>query len=266
MSGQPPVLRSRGLVARLGGRAVLQGVDLALPSGCVTALIGPNGSGKSTLLRSLAGLLPPAAGSVELEGRPLAALTPRQLARQLAYLPQNPPLPAGMTVRELAGLGRFPHLGLFARPRGEDRAAVDGAIAATGLAALAEVEVARLSGGERQRAWIAMALAQGSPILLLDEPTSFLDLGHQMEVLELVRRLNRESGLTVLWVLHDLNQAAAYSDRLVLLRGGRLVAAGAPAEVLSAASIRESFGLEVLPVTPPGARSPWWLPAAAVRA
>lgn len=246
MSLEPPALAAERVSLRYGARAVLSDVSVAFRRGAVTALCGPNGSGKSTLLRALCGLAPISGGRVLLDGAPATGLAPRALAQRLAILPQTPEVPAGITVRELVGFGRHPHLGLLRRPGPEDRAAVDWALEKAALTPLADRPVALLSGGERQRAWIAMTLAQRTDILLLDEPTTYLDIRHQHDVLTLIRRLNREEGLTVVWVLHDLNQAAAYSDALVLLRDGAVIADGAPDAVLTPDSLKQVFDLDVV--------------------
>lgn len=256
-----PVLEGHGITVRLRGRTILHAVDIAVPRGAVTALCGPNGSGKSTLLRTLGRLLVPAAGSILLDGRPMAGLSRRALATRLAFLPQAPEIPAGVSVRDLVGYGRHPHRGLLRGPGAADRAAVDRAIAMVALERLGDQPVETLSGGERQRAWIAMALAQGTDILLLDEPTTYLDIGHQHDVLDLLRDLNRRFGLTILWVLHDLNQAAAYSDHVVLLKDGRMAAGGPPATTVTAEALRHVFGLEAVPVRHPVSGATVLLPA-----
>ena len=246
MGLSPIALAAEQLDLHYGGRPVLHQVSVAFRRGAVTALCGPNGSGKSSLLRALCGLAPVTGGRVLVNDHPTADLPPRDLARRLAILPQTPEVPAGITVRELVGFGRHPHLGLLRRPGPEDRQAVDWALEKTLLHPLADRPVALLSGGERQRAWIAMTLAQRTGILLLDEPTTYLDIRHQHDVLTLIRRLNREEGLTVIWVLHDLNQAAAYSDALVLLRDGTVVADGPPESVLSPECLKQVFDLDVV--------------------
>ena len=223
---------------------VLHALTLEVREREVVALVGPNGSGKSTLLRALARVLAPRAGVVYLEGKSLRQWPTREVARRLALLPQGPTLAADLTVEELVRLGRSPHQGLLGLPTREDDEAVRRAIAETGIEALAPRRVSELSGGERQRVWVAMALAQEPQVLLLDEPTTFLDLKHQLEVLDLLRNLNQERGLTVVMVLHDLNQAARYCGRVVVLREGEVYADGSPAEVLTPKTLREVFGVE----------------------
>ena len=228
---------------RLSGAPVLHEIDVVLPPGRVTALVGPNGSGKSTLLRTFARILRPERGSVLLDGRELHALPTREIARRLALLPQRTEPVAGVTVRALVELGRQPHLGRFGTLRRADREAIDWALASCELTHMADRVVDLLSGGERQRAWLALALAQRTPLLLLDEPTTYLDVRHALEVLALVRRLNRDHGLTVCWVLHDLNGAVAHSDHMVCLREGRVVAQGPPAELITSDLVRDVFGV-----------------------
>jgi ABC-type cobalamin/Fe3+-siderophores transport system ATPase subunit len=245
-----------GLAVGHGGVAVLSGVDLALAPGTVTALVGPNGCGKSTLLRTLAGLLRPIEGDVRVAGAdgaalPVGRLPRRELARRLAFLPQTPLAPAGVAVRELVRHGRYAHRGALARHTAADRAAVDWAIGVTSAVELADRRLDELSGGERQRAWLAMVLAQQAGVLLLDEPTTYLDLRHQIEVLEVVRELATGHGIACGLVLHDLGQAAAYCDRAVLVAGGAVVAAGPPGEVFTPAHIRRAFGLSVAVVRDP---------------
>jgi iron complex transport system ATP-binding protein len=236
-------LSSRDLQAGYAGRQVLHGLNLEVTSGEIVALIGPNGSGKSTLLHALGRVLRPQGGSVFLDGRVISEWPTRELAQQLALLPQAPALSEDHSVEELVWLGRSPHQGLFGLPTGADREAVRWAIQETGIEDLARRPMSSLSDGERQRAWLAMALAQQPRVLLLDEPTTFLDLSHQIEVLDLIRYLNREHGLTIVMVLHDLNQAIRYADRLVALKDGAIYADGVPADVLSSETLRVVFGV-----------------------
>ena len=253
-------LRADGLRVARSGRTILDATMLDIEAGRVTAICGPNGSGKSTLLRCLAGLDCPSGGAVLLDGADLATVPRRQAAQCLAAVLQGPPVPQGLTVAELAMLGRHPHRRRFAPESAADRAAVARALDAVALAGLAGRSVETLSGGERQRAWIAMALAQEPALLLLDEPTTFLDLRHQVDLLALMQRLNREAGLTIVAVLHDLNQALAIADHAVLLRAGQILAAGPPAEVLSEPNLREAFGLDIAVVRHPLAPLPFCVP------
>ena len=232
-------------------RTVISSLDLVVPPGRVTAVVGANACGKSTLLRAVSRLLAPRTGHVLLDGKDVHRRPAKELARTLGLLPQSPLAPEGMVVADLVGRGRHPHQSVFSRWSAEDDAAVAAALEATGTVDLADRPVDELSGGQRQRVWIAMALAQQTDVLLLDEPTTFLDLAHQVDVLELVRRLHLEAGRTVVMVLHDLNLAARYADRLVAMRDGRIVAQGPPREVLSEELLREVFGLRARVVPDP---------------
>ncbi|MFJ7157132.1 ABC transporter ATP-binding protein [Streptomyces sp. NPDC101118] len=227
------------------GSPVLEDVTLTLRAGEITVLLGPNGCGKSTLLRTVAGLLPPLGGEVHVDGAPLASLGRRALSRRLAFLPQTSQVPAGVTVRELVRHGRYAHRGALARHTAEDAEAVGWALEVTDAAPLSGRRLDELSGGERQRAWLAMVLAQRAGVLLLDEPTTYLDLRHQFEVLDVVRRLAREHAIACGVVLHDLMQAAAYADRVVVAADGAVTAAGPPGEVLTPDVIHRAFGLRV---------------------
>ncbi|MGH9182539.1 MAG: ABC transporter ATP-binding protein [Acidimicrobiales bacterium] len=235
-------------------------VSLQLEPGAVTTLVGPNGSGKSTVLNALARLVKPDGGAVYLDGRDIARLPTKEVARRLALLPQGLSAPGGVSVRELVGYGRYPHQGLLGTTTAEDADAVAWAISATGTTPLADRAVDSLSGGERQRAWMAMALAQRAGVLLLDEPTTFLDIRYQVEVLGLVRRLVDEEGITVGMVLHDLNQAASVSDRMAFLSAGRMVTVGPPGEVMTTETISAVFEVEVTVLTDPATGLPTCLP------
>ncbi|OEJ93751.1 ABC transporter ATP-binding protein [Streptomyces thermolilacinus] len=253
-------ISARELTLGHGGEPVARSIGVTLAPGAVTALVGPNGSGKSTLLRALARLHTPDAGRIVLDGRDLAEYRPRELARKLSFLTQSPIVPAGVTVEELVAYGRHPHQGLLGRGGDEDREAVAWALDATNLRPLAERTLDRLSGGERQRAWIAMALAQRTGLLLLDEPTTYLDIRYQIEVLRLVRRLADEHGITVAVVLHELNQAAAFSDAMVVLAGGRIVTSGPPAEALTEDTVRTAFQIDTTVTLDPHTGVPTCLP------
>lgn len=232
-------------------RVVLDGLDLSLQQGTITAIVGPNGSGKSTVIRTMARLLPTQSGVVFLDGQDIRSFGSRGIARLVSVLPQSPSSPPGLTVRELVELGRFPHTGLFGRFGAEGKAAVESALTLTGLTGFAERPLDELSGGERQRAWIALALAQGAGTLLLDEPTTFLDVRHQFEVLDLVASLCANSGMTVVMVLHDLLHAANYADRVVVVDGGGIVADGPPSAVLNVELMRTVFGVAAKIFTDP---------------
>jgi iron complex transport system ATP-binding protein len=253
-------LEVRDLRLAYGERVVVDSLDLLVPPGRVTAIVGANACGKSTLLRALARLLPPRTGHVLLDGNDVHRMPAKALARQLGLLPQSPIAPDGITVADLVSRGRHPHRGIFSRWTAEDDAAVAAALNATETADLAERPVDELSGGQRQRVWLAMALAQQTDLLLLDEPTTFLDVSHQIEVLDLLTDLNRSRGTTVVMVLHDLNLAARYADHLVALARGRLHAVGEPAEVLTAGTVRAVFGLESRVIVDPTSGKPLMLP------
>lgn len=259
---RPAVLAARELRAGYGGAPIVDGLDLEVPRGAFTMIVGANGCGKSTLLRTLARLLQPTAGAVLLDGKDIHREPSREVARRLGLLPQSPQAPEGLSVRELVARGRYPHQRLFRQWSPDDAAAVEDALAATGMTPLGDRLVDELSGGQRQRAWIAMVLAQDTELVLLDEPTTFLDLAHQVEVLELLDALVHEHGRTVVVVLHDLNQACRYADLLVALVDGRLHAAGPPAEIVDAAFVRAVFGLEALVAADPVTGTPLCLPIA----
>ena len=224
-----------------GRRMALDGFDLALEKGEIRALIGPNGSGKSTALQALAGLIRPAAGRVTIDGRSVDAMPRRELAQRLAYLPQQPSAPDEMTVAQLVRQGRFAHVGLFRSHGSDDEKAIRWALDSTGLSELADRSLTELSGGERQRAWISAALAQEAQILLLDEPTTFLDIGYQVEVLDLVYRLSRDRGVAIVMAIHDLNQAMSVCDRITLLDRGRLIFDGDPHALAGMNLIKQVF-------------------------
>lgn len=262
--GHHPGLAAEALRVGYGERAVIDGLALEIITGTITALVGPNGSGKSTLLKALARLLKPSGGTVYLDGKAISTLPTAAIARELAILPQGPSAPAGITVRELVEQGRFPHVGALRMLRVQDHAAITAALEQTGMTAFAHRPLDSLSGGERQRAWVALTLAQDTPLLLLDEPTTFLDIGHQLEHLELVRSLNRKRQMTVVLVLHDLNQAARYADRMVALNRGQIVADGPPAAVLTPMLLAEVFNVRATIITDPASGTPVCLPFATV--
>jgi len=237
-------LRTEKVTLAYDGAAVIEDLDVEVPAGKVTSVVGPNGCGKSTLLRSLARLMKPRGGAVYLDGDAIFSLPTREVARRLGLLPQSPAAPEGLTVRELAAQGRYPHQGLLRQWSKADERAVEKAMEVTGVWELADRPLDTLSGGQRQRAWISMTLAQETQTLLLDEPTTFLDMAHQIEVLQLLERLNREEGRTILMVLHDLNIASRYSHHMIALSGGRVFAAGPPGEVVTPEMLAEVFGVE----------------------
>ncbi len=241
---QNTALEAKSLAVGYGERLVIPGLSLQITMGQITALVGPNGSGKSTLLKALARITHPKGGMVYLDGRAIARMSTREVALQLAVLPQVPTAPDELTVAELVEQGRYPHAGPLRMLREQDHRAIHDALAQTNMEQLRYRRLDSLSGGERQRAWIALALAQATPILLLDEPTTFLDVGHQIEVLDLVQTLNQVHGKTIVLVVHDLNHAARYADRMVVLQDGRIVADGTPRDVLTATLLAEVFKVQ----------------------
>ncbi|MBA9004032.1 ABC transporter ATP-binding protein [Thermomonospora cellulosilytica] len=253
-------LHTEGLRLGYGSRTVVDGVSVRIPPGRITMVVGPNACGKSTFLRGLARLLGPAAGTVYLDGRDIHAMPSRQVATRLGILPQSPVAPEGITVVDLVGRGRHPHQGWFRHWTPADDEAVAAALTATGTLELAGRPVNELSGGQRQRVWIAMALAQRTGILLLDEPTTYLDVGHQIEVLDLLADLNAAEGTTVVAVLHDLNLACRYGDHLIAMKDGRVVAEGPPAEVVSEQLVTELFAMPCRVIDDPVSGTPLVVP------
>ncbi|MER6914501.1 ABC transporter ATP-binding protein [Streptomyces sp. NPDC000594] len=253
-------MEARGIKAGYDGTTVIADLDLTIEAGRITALVGPNACGKSTLLKSIARLLPIAAGSVLLEGADIHALPTREVARRLGVLPQTPIAPESITVGDLVWRGRHPHRRFGQRRTPADDGIIAEALLATGTAELIDRPVDQLSGGQRQRVWIALALAQDTPVLLLDEPTTYLDIAHQIEVMDLLADLNERTGKTIVLVSHDLNQAALYASTIVALRDGRVVRQGPPSEVLDAPTVAEVFGLDCVVVTHPRTDRPQIFP------
>jgi iron complex transport system ATP-binding protein len=244
-------LETRSVSLSYEDNEVIHDLSLAIRPRQITALVGPNGSGKSTLLKGLARLMRPSAGAVYLDSQEIHRLPTKQVARRLAMLPQRPEAPDGLTVRELAAFGRFPHQGFFGALTREDDEKIDHALELAGISALAFCALGELSGGQRQLAWIAMALAQDAQLLLLDEPTTFLDMSHQIEVLDVLRRLNREHGHTIVMVLHDLNMAARYAAHMVVLGEGKLLAQGPPSNIMRPDLLAAAFGINATILTDP---------------
>ncbi|GAA2992545.1 iron complex transport system ATP-binding protein [Streptomyces sp. KhCrAH-43] len=257
--GEAPRLAARGITVGYGGRNVIEKLDVEIPSGVVTTIIGPNGCGKSTLLRTLTRLLKPAGGAVVLDGEDIARLRTRDVAKKLGLLPQSPVAPEGLTVSDLVARGRHPHQSWLRQWSSDDADVVRRALAMTGVSDLADRPVDSLSGGQRQRVWISMTLAQGTDLLLLDEPTTYLDLAHAIDVLDLVDDLH-ESGCTVVMVLHDLNLATRYSDNLVVMREGAILAQGHPRDVITAELLDEAFGLRAKVIEDPVGDRPLIVP------
>ncbi|MFD8584221.1 ABC transporter ATP-binding protein [Streptomyces californicus] len=252
-------LAARGVTVGYGDRTVIDGLDVTIPPGVITAIIGPNGCGKSTLLRTLSRLLRPTGGTVVLDGEDIGRLRTRDVAKKLGLLPQAPVAPDGLTVADLVARGRHPHQSWLRQWSSDDADVVRHALAMTGVADLAERPVDSLSGGQRQRVWISMTLAQGTDLLLLDEPTTYLDLAHAIDVLDLVDDLH-ESGRTVVMVLHDLNLATRYSDHLVVMRAGAVLAQGHPRDVITTELLHEAFGLRARVVEDPVGDRPLIVP------
>lgn len=241
---------------------IVDQLSLQIPDGKVTALIGANGSGKSTILKTIARLLKPQRGHVYLDGKSIQRMNTKQAAKQLAILPQHPTVPEGLTVGELISFGRYPHQSGLGTMTKEDRSMVAWALEVTGLEEYADRPLDHMSGGQRQRAWIAMALAQGTDFLLLDEPTTYLDLAHQLEVLQLLRRLNREEGKTIVMVVHDLNHASLFADHIAAIKRGAVISQGKPSEVLTPERIRAVFDIEADIIQCPRTGAPLCLPFA----
>ncbi|RVW08707.1 ABC transporter ATP-binding protein [Prescottella agglutinans] len=255
-----PRLVAENLTLGYGDRVIVEGLDVEIPTGVITTVIGPNGCGKSTMLRALGRLLKPRTGTVLLDGKAISTMRTKEVARTLGMLPQSPVAPEGLTVADLVARGRHPHQSWIRQWSSDDEGEVARALALTGVADLADRPVDQLSGGQRQRAWISMALAQGTDILLLDEPTTYLDLSHSVEVLDLVDRMHEEMGRTVIMVLHDLNLAVRYSDHLIVMSQGRIVASGRPQDVISSELLDEVFGLEAAVIDDPVSDRPLIVP------
>ena len=255
-----PVLQSQKLSLGYGDKTIIDNIDLDIPEGKITTLIGANGCGKSTLLRSMARLLKPKSGCVLLDGREVFTSSTREIAKRLAILPQGPVAPEGMSVLQLVRQGRYPHQSWLRQWSEEDERCVIEALAATSMSEFAERPVDSLSGGQRQRAWIAMTLAQDTPVILLDEPTTYLDMSHQIDILDLLFDLNRNSGRTVVMVLHDMNLACRYSDNIVAVKDGEIYASGAPETVMTAELVEQVFRLDSRIIPCPMFGSPTCVP------
>ena len=256
----PSRLRGENLTLGYGKKIIARDLTVAIPDGHFTAIIGPNGCGKSTLLRTLSRLMTPVEGSVFLDGEQIQRFPSKEVARRIGLLAQNATTPGDITVLELVSRGRYPHQPLFTRWRKEDEEAVNRAMRATGITDLALQSVDTLSGGQRQRAWIAMVLAQETAIMLLDEPTTWLDISHQIDLLELLSELNRTQGYTLAAVLHDLNQACRYATHLIALRDGEIVAQGAPKEIVTPELIERIYGMRCMIIDDPVAGTPLVVP------
>lgn len=254
------VLSGRGLTIGYDGRTVSEQLDVRIPPGSFTAIIGPNACGKSTLLRALSRLLKPAAGQVFLQGQDINSYPTREVARQLALLPQSSTAPDGITVADLVARGRFPHQSLLRQWSEADQLAVANALAATGVQDLADRSVGELSGGQRQRVWLALVLAQDTPVLLLDEPTTFLDIAHQLDVLRLCRSLHRTGNYTLVTVLHELGLAFRFADHVIAMKDGRIVAQGTPTQIATPELMKEIYGIDALVIPDPATGGPLVVP------
>ncbi|MDQ7769809.1 ABC transporter ATP-binding protein [Serratia nevei] len=241
-------------------KTIADDLSVAIPDGAFTVIVGPNACGKSTLLRALCRLLKPSAGEVMLDGKNISSFATKALARELGLLPQTSIAPDSITVADLVSRGRYPHQSLLKQWTQADKQAVEAAMAATNVGQLADRSVDELSGGQRQRVWVAMALAQQTPLLLLDEPTTYLDIAHQIELLDLFRQLNREHGQTLIAVLHDLNHACRYADHIIAMRDGKIVAEGKPAEIITAELVERVFGMPCMIIDDPLSHTPLVIP------
>ena len=253
-------LRTTELSLAYGNRQIVKQLSVEVPDGQITALVGANGSGKSTILKSMARILNPVQGGVYLDGKLIHRQPTKEIAKQLAILPQNPTSPEGLTVRELVSFGRYPHQKGFGNLSPEDNRMIEWALTATCMEEFRDRSVDQLSGGQRQRAWIAMALAQGTEVLLLDEPTTFLDMAHQIEVMTLLEKLNREQHRTIVMVVHDLNHAARYAQHLIALKQGDVLYEGRPQEVMTSRMLRDVFGIDADVIPDPRTGAPLCLP------
>jgi iron-siderophore transport system ATP-binding protein len=256
-----PRLQASGLTLAYDQRVVCEGLDVEISDGSFTVIVGPNACGKSTLLRAIARLLRPRAGTVILDGRPIGATSSKEVARRLGLLPQSPVAPDAITVADLVARGRYPHQGILRQWSPADERAVVEAMRSTGVDDLAARAVDELSGGQRQRVWLAMVLAQETPIVLLDEPTTFLDIAHQIEVLDLCAELHEERGHTLVAVLHDLNHACRYATHLIAMSEGQIVARGDPAQIVDAQLVERVFGLRCRVIEDPETGTPLIVPA-----
>jgi iron complex transport system ATP-binding protein len=264
ITANEPRLSARNITIGYDNRVIATDLSVDIPERSFTVIVGPNACGKSTLLRALSRLLRPSAGEVLLDGKAIHSYKAREVAQRLGLLPQTSLAPDGITVADLVARGRYPHQKLLRQWSAEDEQAVADAMAATHVDSLSARLVDELSGGQRQRVWVAMVLAQQTPILLLDEPTTFLDIGHQIELLDLLRDLNRSRGQTIVAVLHDLNQACRYASHLIAMRGGEIIARGDPKEIVTAELVRATFGIDCVVVDDPVSHTPLVVPGSSV--
>ncbi|GIO35553.1 iron-dicitrate ABC transporter ATP-binding protein [Paenibacillus antibioticophila] len=254
------LFQAQQLVAGYDHKTVIHGIDLVIPSNKISVIIGANGCGKSTLLKTLARLIKPISGQVTVDGKPIGKIPPKKLARIIGMLPQSPIVPEGISVADLVGRGRFPHQSMFSGWSKKDYEAVAEAMEIMNITEFANHDIDELSGGQRQRVWIAMALAQQTDILFLDEPTTFLDITYQVEILDLLTDLNRKHGTTIMMVLHDINLSARYADHIFAMHEGKLVAEGTPSEVITSTMVKDIFGLNCTVIQDPLCGSPMVVP------
>ncbi|AVR00890.1 putative siderophore transport system ATP-binding protein YusV [Oceanobacillus picturae] len=239
-----------------GDALIIDSLNLTIPKGKITTVIGPNGCGKSTLIKTIARILKANSGAIYLDGKAISRTSTKDIARKMAILPQSAEAPAGLTVRELITYGRFPHQSKFGKQKQEDLDAIDWALEATGLTELESRPVEALSGGQRQRVWIAMALAQDTEVVILDEPTTYLDMAHQLDILQLLDKLNKEQNKTIVMVLHDLNHASRFSHNLIAMRDGKVLQQGAPHEVMTAPNLQDVFQIQAMLTVCPFSQNP----------
>lgn len=250
------VLEGKGISVGYQQNVIISTMDVQIPRGKITSIIGPNGCGKSTLLKALSRMLPIRSGEIVLDGKKIAEMPTVEIAKEMAILPQAPQAPSGLTVSELVAYGRYPHQKGFGKLRKEDREVIHWALEITHMEEFADRNIDALSGGQRQRAWIAMALAQDTPVILLDEPTTYLDMAHQLEVLELLEDLNRKQKKTIALVIHDLNLAARFSDWMIAMRGGKMMYKGTPEEIMTEQMMADVFSLKAYIKDDPWAKKP----------
>lgn len=252
--------RAKKVMSGYDNKTIIKGIELEIPSNKISVIIGANGCGKSTLLKTLAKLIKPSAGEITLDGKAISKIPPKQLARVLGILPQSPVVPEGITVADLIGRGRFPHQSLLSGWSKKDYEAVAEAMEIMNITEFANHDIDELSGGQRQRVWIAMALAQQTDILFLDEPTTFLDITYQVEILDLLTDLNRRYGTTIVMVLHDINLSARYADYIFALQEGKLVAEGEPSDIITDTLVKDIFGLNCTVIQDPISATPLVVP------
>lgn len=252
--------RAKKVISGYDNKMILHDIELEIPSNKISVIIGANGCGKSTLLKTLAKLIKPSSGEITLDGKVIRKIPPKQLARVLGILPQSPVVPEGITVADLIGRGRFPHQTLLSGWSKKDYEAVAEAMEIMNITEFANHDIDALSGGQRQRVWIAMALAQQTDILFLDEPTTFLDITYQVEILDLLTDLNRKFSTTIVMVLHDINLSARYADYIYALQNGKLVSEGVPSDIITSKFVKDIFGLDCIVINDPISATPLVVP------